>query len=161
MVYVKVSIPILLFKTFTYSYHTTNLFIGQGVKVPFNNRVTKGFIISIDKTTNYKAKIYPIKEINLNSIQLTNELLETINWISKYYICPIGKVLKTTIPYQLFFTKYKSNNKNVTITKKGIQIVEKLKFVRQKQILNYLIDNISKPVELKTPLYFIRASFCT
>ena len=57
MVYVKVSIPILLFKTFTYSSKETNLFIGQGVKVPLKNRLSKGFIISISNHTNYKSKI--------------------------------------------------------------------------------------------------------
>ena len=49
MIYVKVSVPILLFKTFIYSYNKSenNLFIGQGVHIQFNNRNVSGFITEI------------------------------------------------------------------------------------------------------------------
>ena len=102
MIYVKVSIPILLYKTFIYSSKNTNIFIGQGVTVPLNNRIVNGYIVQISKTTEYKNKIFSIININKNSLSIGNELIKTINWMSQYYICPIGRVLKTTIPYQLF-----------------------------------------------------------
>ena len=99
MLYIKVSIPILLFKTFIYSYSESakKLFIGQGVLVKFNNREVSGYIIDISKKTNFTSKINPIISLNSNSIRLSNELLQTINWMSNYYICPIGKTLKATL----------------------------------------------------------------
>ena len=99
MVYLKVSIPILLYKTFIYSsnQNSSELFLGQGVTVKFNNRITSGYIISISNKTSYKRKINAIIDINENSANISQELLDTINWISTYYICPIGKTLKSTI----------------------------------------------------------------
>ena len=65
------------------------------------------------------------------------ELLHTINWISKYYITPIGKTLKSTIPYQLF-ESYAKKNKKIKISKLGIEQLNKIKFPKQKHILKYL-----------------------
>ena len=116
MIYVKVSIPILLYKTFTYSSKNKNLFITQGVKVPLKNRTVNGFIVDISSNTKYKSKIHPIYKANEYSVKINKELIETINWMSKYYICPIGKVLKSTIPYQFFIPSQSSWSRKVNIT---------------------------------------------
>ena len=139
MIYVKVSVPILLFKTFIYSYNKSenNLFIGQGVNIQFNNRNVSGFITDISHSTSFTGNIKPILSINYNSVSLSTELLHTINWMSKYYITPIGKTLKATIPYQLFETKTKKTKK-IKISKLGIDFINKIKFPKQKQILKYL-----------------------
>ena len=107
MLYIKVSIPILLFKTFIYSYNKSEekIFIGQGVLVEFNHRQVDGFIIDISSKTDFKSKINPILALNKNSIKLSKDLIRTINWVSSYYICPIGKTLKATISYQLYKTE--------------------------------------------------------
>ena len=117
MIYLKVSVPILLYKTFIYCYEKdpSDLFLGQGVKIKFNHRITHGYIISILKKTDYKGLISPIISINEHSICISKELLDTINWISTYYICPIGKTLKSTIPYQLFFSSHRNYIKQIFI----------------------------------------------
>ena len=99
MIYIKVSIPILLFKTFIYSYNKSkdDLFVGQGVNVQFNNRNVSGFVTDVAHSTSFKGNINPLLSINHNSSPISMELLHTINWISKYYITPIGKTLKSTI----------------------------------------------------------------
>ena len=139
MIYVKVSVPILLFKTFIYSYNKSenHLFIGQGVHIQFNNRNVSGFITEISHSTSFTGNIKPILSINYNSVTLSTELLHTINWMSKYYITPIGKILKATIPYQLFETKTKKTKK-IKISKLGTDFINKIKFPKQKQILKYL-----------------------
>ena len=94
MIYLKVSIPILLYKTFIYSsnHNPDTLFLGQGVKVKFNNRITSGYIISTSDKTSYKGKINPIIDINENSANISQELLDTINWsFSSQNITPPGK----------------------------------------------------------------------
>ena len=101
--YVEVSIPISLFRTFTYSVppqYIGAIFIGQSVTVPFNNKQITGFIIEINLKSNFRGKILPLSYINNNSFKLSNDLLKTIIWISKYYICPIGPVFHNTLSYQ-------------------------------------------------------------
>ena len=102
--YIKVAIPIVLYKTFIYSYNKKlkNIFIGQGVKVDFNNRKILGFVVEINNSSKYKSKIKPIISTCKNSLNLKTELLKTISWTSKYYLCPLGKTLKSTVPYQLY-----------------------------------------------------------
>ena len=139
MLYIKVSIPIYLYKTFIYSYNKKdNLFVGQGVKVELNKRLLDGYVIEISKKTDLKSKIKPILSRNQHSIKLKKELLSTINWISKYYICPIGKTLKSTIPYQLFSPNIHTKKKYLKITKLGKKKLDKLKYHKQVQILKYL-----------------------
>ena len=142
MLYIKVSIPILLFKTFIYSYNESkkNLFIGQGVSVKFNNRIVFGYIINISEKTTYKAKINPILFLNNNSIKINNELIHTINWMANYYICPIGKTLKSTIPYQLFDIK-NIQEKYIKITLEGERQLKSIPYKKQKIILEYLFLN--------------------
>ena len=139
MLYIKVSIPILLFKTFIYSYDKSEkkIFVGQGALVEFNNRKVDGFIIDISKKTDFKSKISPILSLNKNSIELSKELIKTINWISNYYISPIGKTLKATIPYQLYKNTI-NKVKYIKITSLGIQNINTVKFDKQLAILNYL-----------------------
>ena len=139
MIYIKVSIPILLFKTFIYSYDKSKkkLFEGQGVLVEFNNRKVDGFIIDISDKTDYKSKINPILSLNKNSIEISKELIKTINWISRYYISPIGKTLKATIPYQLYKNKL-NKVKHVKITSLGRSKIKEIKFKKQVAILEYL-----------------------
>ena len=73
MLYIKVSIPIFLYKTFIYSYskNPTDVFIGQGIKVLFNHRVTSGIIINIDTSTTYK------NSIKLNSENIVKEITDS------------------------------------------------------------------------------------
>ena len=139
MLYIKVSIPILLFKTFIYSYDKSEkkIFVGQGALVEFNNRKVDGFIIDISKKTDFKSKISPILSLNKNSIELSKELIKTINWISNYYISPIGKTLKATIPYQLYKNTI-NKVKYIKITSLGIQNINTVKFDKQLAVLNYL-----------------------
>ena len=87
--YVEVSIPIALFKTFTYivpNKYRKNIFLGQSVIIPFNNKQINGFITEIKSQSKYKGKVLNIIKTNNNSFLISSELWKTINWISKYYI---------------------------------------------------------------------------
>ena len=66
--------------------------LGQSVTVPFRNKLTNGFITSINSKSKFKGKILEIKSVNINSFQLSNELWKTINWISQYYICSLAEL---------------------------------------------------------------------
>ena len=136
--YVEVSIPITLFKTFTYMVpekYRKKIFLGQSVQVTFNKRKIDAFIIEIKSIKDYSGKVLSIISINENCFKISNELWKTLNWISKYYICPIGKVLKQTIQYQHKKKHLFPQRRFVSITPKGIKILHTIKYVAQKKIL--------------------------
>ena len=144
--YVQVSIPISSFKTFTYlAGNIDNIFIfpGQSVVVLFRNVLVNGFIVSIIKKPKFKGKILSIKSINDESFHISNELWKTINWISKYYICSIGKTLHSTIPFQHINKLNFKINKKVNITDLGIHVVlnNLIKYPNQIKILKHLNNN--------------------
>ena len=139
--YVEVSIPISLFQTFTYNVpkkFTNSVFVGQSVTVSFNKKKITGFITQINSKSSFKGKVLNILDINSNSFILTSDLLKTIHWISKYYICPIGTVLHNTLNYQhrKFFSFPKI--KFFAITDDGKNAIAHNKFKAQNKILNYI-----------------------
>ena len=74
--YVEVSIPIALFKTFTYivpKNFQKQIFLGQSVFIPFNKNIINGFIVTIESKNQYKGKILEIHSINNNSFTISNE----------------------------------------------------------------------------------------
>ena len=75
--YVKVSIPISSFTTFTYSinkFKKSDLFLGQSVVVPFRKKLVSGFIVELVTKTNYTGKILPINSLNQNCFYISKEL---------------------------------------------------------------------------------------
>ena len=141
--YVEVSIPIALFKSFTYivpNKYKDNIFLGQSVLIPFKNQKINGFITAIKPRNTYKGKLLNIIAINNNSFFISPELWKTLNWIAKYYITPIGQVLNNTISYQ-HKKKYQIPLiKYATLTKKGIDQLNNIKFPAQKKILTLLFN---------------------
>jgi len=136
--YVEVSIPIALFKTFTYIVPpklSKQIFLGQSVFIPFNKNIINGFIVKIKSNNQYKGKVLEINSINDNSFVISNELWKTLNWISKYYICPIGTVLNKTIAYQHKQDYRVPLIKYVKITQKGREALEFINYKAQKKIL--------------------------
>ena len=141
--YVEVSIPIALFKTFTYIVPINfkkQIFLGQSVFIPFNKKIINGFIVKIEPKNKYKGKILEIHSINDNSFLISSELWKTLSWISKYYICPIGIVLNKTISYQ-----HKKNYripliKYIKITPKGRKALKTINYKTQKKFLTILND---------------------
>ena len=136
--YVEVSIPIALFKTFTYivpKKYKNQIFLGQSIVVPFNKKIMNGFIVQIKSKNRYKGKLLKIQDVNHNSFTLSNELWKTVNWISRYYICPIGTVLNNTIAYQHKKEYRFPSIEYVQITQKGKEALYSTKYKAQKKIL--------------------------
>jgi len=150
--YVEVSIPIALFKTFTYivpNKYKDKIFLGQSVLIPFNNKNINGFITDIKSKTQYKGKLLSIINLNDNAFHIPLELWKTINWISKYYICPLGKVLNNTISYQHKKQYLIPIIKYAILTPKGKEAIPNLKYKAQHKILNILNNHQNNKVNIK------------
>jgi len=107
--YVKVAFPISNYKTFSYKIPkelTNKLKIGTRVEVPFRNRLAKGIIVEFEKKVSFNGKVKSINSIVDDFETTTPEMWKLINWISSYYLTPIGQVAKTVFPKSLS-TKYK------------------------------------------------------
>jgi primosomal protein N' (replication factor Y) len=75
---------------------------GRRVEAPFgrNNKLQTGFCIDIDAKpqTGRKFKLKTIKRVLDKAPLLDTELLALADWISKYYVCPLGQVLSAMVP---------------------------------------------------------------
>ena len=149
--YVEVSIPIALFKTFTYIVPqklSKQIFLGQSVFIPFNKKIINGFIVEVKSKNKYKGKILEINDINNNSFIIADELWKTLSWISKYYICPIGTVLNKTIAYQHKQDYRIPLIQNIKITQKGRDALEFINYKVQKKILLEL-NKVTNSINIK------------
>ena len=141
--YAQVCFPFFLNKTFTYKVPVkleSLVLPGALVNVKFKNKDCKGFLVSTSKQVSFKGKINSIISIDY---QLSNELWQTIIWMSKYYVTPIGKITQTVLSWV-----FKDN----TIKRKSIekqlktQSIESIKLTKSQQdIYNRIVINHEKP----------------
>ena len=141
--YAQVCFPFFLNKTFTYKVPVkleSSVLPGALVNVKFKNKDCKGFLVSTSKQVSFKGKINSIISIDY---QLSNELWQTIIWMSKYYVTPIGKITQTVLSWV-----FKDN----TIKRKSIekqlktQSIESIKLTKSQQdIYNRIVINHEKP----------------
>lgn len=102
--YVQVALDVPLYTTFTYSYDLKErVFCGCRVALHFGNSKTQGIVTKIQDAPPAscpvaKDKIKPIEKLQDLSPLLTKELLDLGQWLSSYYICPIGQALFGIVP---------------------------------------------------------------
>ena len=150
--YVDVAFPIPSFQIFTYKVPKeliSKIILGSRVKVPFKNKVIYGIIVSIKNNTLFKGNLKSI--IFVDEISLINkELWNLAKWVSNYYHSPIGKVIKSILPFNisleykpslLFYVSINKNIKEIDLDKL------KLKAPKQYQLFNILNDK-STPVSI-------------
>ena len=151
--YVQISFPISSFNSFTYlipKQLINKINLGVCVNAPIKNKLQSGFIIKIIEKPAYDGKILPIHSITDKSFHLPTELWKTINWLSKYYVAPLGQVLKAAIPTTLLDKYNPQYIKYAIITKKGknILINNDNNKPAQKKILSTL-SNQKKIIKIK------------
>ena len=79
-----------------------SLTIGARVKVPFGQRQLVGLIIGIKATSDYpQNKLKHALEILDDSAVFDPPLMATLNWLSRYYLAAIGRVMEAALPVAL------------------------------------------------------------
>ena len=107
--FAEVALSISTFQSFTYkvpSNLNSIVQVGLRVQVPLGNRSLSGIIISLKRSTSYDGDIKNIIDIIDDSPVFTKELWALIEWISYYYIVPIGKVFNSALSINIS-NKYK------------------------------------------------------
>ena len=141
--FAEVAFPIRSFQTFTYSIssqHISSIVVGTRVSVPFRNKIIQGIVVKIKKNNSYSGSIKRIIE-PVDKVQLiTSPLWELINWVSKYYMTPIGKVANSVVPKSLSSNYKPQLEKYVKARKKvNVEEISRLKNIAPKQFLVFKI----------------------
>src|SRR5262249_22667910 len=71
--------------------------VGCRVVVPFRKREVDGFVVSIRGDVP-DFEVHSISKITDAKSLLRPDVFELCQWISKYYVSPIGEVLKAALP---------------------------------------------------------------
>ncbi|RMF10722.1 MAG: hypothetical protein D6762_00905, partial [Candidatus Neomarinimicrobiota bacterium] len=99
--FAKVAFPISSYQTFTYRLpadSAATLRVGCRVKAPLGNRLATGIIVDLSRRSDYKGDIKPIQAVIDADPVLDAALWRLIQWVSAYYLTPIGQVARVALP---------------------------------------------------------------
>ncbi len=138
-VYIEVVVALPVQHTYTYQVPETlaqQISIGKRVLVPFGQRTVTGYIW---KRCNNKKKIKTkwILDILDESPLFPVSMIPFFEWISNYYLYPIGEVIKSALPGGININDYSL----LEISPKGKSALKEKKITPiEKKILTYLIQ---------------------
>lgn len=98
--FVDIALPVPLFKTFTYAVPTDTSYavsIGSRVVVPFGKRTLTGVVVD-EKLESDLPRIRPVSDVLDEQPIFTPEMIAFAEWISRYYLCPLGETFKSMLP---------------------------------------------------------------
>lgn len=95
--YCDVAIPVPLDRPFTYAVAEKTPAVGARVLVPFRNEKLAGIVLRLhDEPPPVEAK--PLLNILDEESIFSPQLLSLADWVARYYIAPIGEVLRAMLP---------------------------------------------------------------
>ena len=99
--YLEVALPVPLRSAFTYSVPTSfngEELVGRRVLVPFRNRAMIGVGLAVSTRAPESKRIKEIAELLDRVPALPPKLIELGQWISRYYLAPIGEAFRAMLP---------------------------------------------------------------
>ena len=102
---VRVAVPIPSNQTFTYALsedHVSGIPAGVRVLVPFGPRTHVGLVLGKAPGAPGHAKIRKVRQVLDSSPLLSPHLIELGNWLSRYYMAPVGEAFRVMFPPALF-----------------------------------------------------------
>ena len=97
----KVVVDVALDKAFDYTIPPnlkSSVFVGSRVVVPFGKRSATGYVLSIEKESNYKKGLKPIASLQGKKPYISPKMLDLVRWMSDYYCSPIERCIRTVLP---------------------------------------------------------------
>ncbi len=152
--YIRVTFPLSSFKTFSYVVPTNlkkQVRPGVCVRAPFGKQERIGFVLSCSKQSDYSGDTKEITAIHEEDLSFSEELWKTLEWISHYYITPLGKVLKTAVPLS-FNEKYIPQKERVAIiSDMGVSFLSEKSINAPAQIrVLEALNQVQKPVTISS-----------
>ncbi len=102
--YLEVALPVPLRSAFTYavpsSYNGEEL-VGRRVLVPFRNRAMIGVGLAVSTRAPETKRIKEVAELLDRVPALPPKLIELGQWISRYYLAPVGETFRAMLPPEI------------------------------------------------------------
>jgi primosomal protein N' (replication factor Y) (superfamily II helicase) len=102
--YLEVALPVPLRSAFTYavpsSYNGEEL-VGRRVLVPFRNRAMIGVGVAVSTRAPETKRIKEVAELLDRVPALPPKLIELGQWISRYYLAPVGETFRAMLPPEI------------------------------------------------------------
>ena len=101
---VDVALPVPLFRTFSYAVDRDfehAIQVGSRVVVPWRNGSEVGVVVRVDVAVRDGVKYKAIAEVPDAEPVLSPALLATCQWISDYYVAPLGITMRSALPVGL------------------------------------------------------------
>jgi primosomal protein N' (replication factor Y) (superfamily II helicase) len=99
--YVNVAVPLPIRKSFSYEvpeeWHGS-LTPGKRVLVPFGRRFLSAYVLEVTSKPPAERKILPVRRVFEDEFSLSGKHLEFLDWVARYYLQPLGEVIKTALP---------------------------------------------------------------
>ncbi len=98
--YVEVAVPVPLFQTFTYALPdelSGEVSLGSRVVVPFGRRTLTGVVVD-ERSTTSLDRVRPVSDTLDAQPLFSEEMIRFAEWISSYYVSPIGETFRTMLP---------------------------------------------------------------
>ncbi|MGA9571685.1 MAG: hypothetical protein WBS17_16485, partial [Candidatus Acidiferrales bacterium] len=102
--YLEVALPVPLRSAFTYAVPTSfngEELVGRRVLVPFRNRAMVGVGLAVSNHAPTTKRIKEVAELLDRVPALPPKLIELGQWISRYYLAPIGEAFRTMLPPEI------------------------------------------------------------
>ncbi|MFC1884410.1 primosomal protein N' [Thermodesulfobacteriota bacterium] len=147
-IYLKVAVPLPVRGTFSYippeGLHPKTL-IGRRAIVPFGSRRITGYIIA-ESAKESGEDLKKIEEVLDAEPLFPEKMAPFFEWVSDYYMCPVGLVIQSLMPSRMGAAPYKT----ARLTETGLKILEGNSFKpKDKEILVWVKSNPDK--RLKWP----------
>src|SRR5271154_3827932 len=102
--YLEVALPVPLRSAFTYAVPAScngEELVGRRVLVPFRNRAMIGVGLGVSNRAPDAKRIKEIAELLDSVPALPPKLIELGQWISRYYLAPIGEAFRAMLPPEI------------------------------------------------------------
>src|SRR5271154_3711301 len=102
--YLEVALPVPLRSAFTYAVPAScngEELVGRRVLVPFRNRAMIGVGLGVSNRAPDAKRIKEIAELRDSVPALPPKLIELGQWISRYYLAPIGEAFRAMLPPEI------------------------------------------------------------
>src|SRR5271154_3857662 len=123
--YLEVALPVPLRSAFTYAVPAScngEELVGRRVLVPFRNRAMIGVGLGVSNRAPDAKRIKEIAELLDSVPALPPKLIELGQWISRYYLAPIGETFRAMLPPEIELR----HDREYTLTDAGREYLRQL-----------------------------------
>ena len=142
--FAQVVLPLSSYQSFTYqvpAHLQAVIKAGRFVSVPFRRRSVTGVVISLHSVSPFKGKIKDVAAVREDPAALPRDLWATLEWVSRYYMTPLGMVLKAALPLGFSQKPGLRQQTVVSITSAGRQAL--IDWSRRAPVQRAILTNLS------------------